>query len=115
MPRFRSAGERHCILRVEMEPLGETPMRPITPLLAALAITSALATPAHADPYKWCAVYGGFCKTREKCYYKKPWERPATGSRLRGVCKPSPRDKGKARRGPGGGAQPPPQRPARAP
>ena len=35
-------------------------MRLITPLLAALAIASALATPAHADPYKWCAVYGGF-------------------------------------------------------
>ena len=46
-------------------------MRLITPLLAALAIASALATPAHADPYKWCAVYGGFGNTRDSCYYAR--------------------------------------------
>jgi hypothetical protein len=44
-------------------------MRLITPPLAAFAIASALAAPAHADPYKWCAVYGGFGNTRESCYY----------------------------------------------
>ena len=30
-----------------------------TIVLAALALSAILGPAAHADPYKWCAVYGG--------------------------------------------------------
>ena len=86
-------------------------MRLITPLLAALAIASALATPAHADPYKWCAVYGGFGNTRESCYYMTLGQCQASVSGLGGFCKPSPWYDGKPVRTPEDG---PPRRSRRS-
>ena len=35
-------------------------MRLMLPVIAALALAPTLASPAHADPYRWCAEYGGF-------------------------------------------------------
>src|SRR4029079_18728891 len=86
----RFAGERRRSLRVERQTTRRTSMRLITPPLAALAIASALPTPVHADPYKWCAVYGAFANTRESCYYMTLAQCQASVSGLGGFCKPSP-------------------------
>ncbi|MCX7312870.1 MAG: DUF3551 domain-containing protein [Hyphomicrobiales bacterium] len=72
----------------------------------ALAVGFLLAAPmmvptvAHADPYKWCAVYGGFGNTRESCYYMTVAQCQATVSGLGGWCKPSPWYDGKPVRTP---------------
>jgi hypothetical protein len=55
---------------------------------------------AHADPYKWCAVYGGFGNTRESCYYMTLGQCQASVSGLGGWCKPSPWYDGKPVRTP---------------
>ena len=67
-------------------------MRLLVSVLAvpALAALTLAATPAHADPYKWCAVYGGFGHTRESCYYMTLGQCRASVSGLGGFCKPSP-------------------------
>ena len=59
---------------------------------AILALGFLLAAPltVHADPYKWCAVYGGFGNTRESCYYMTLGQCQASVSGLGGFCKPSP-------------------------
>jgi hypothetical protein len=76
-------------------------MRLMLPLLAALAVAPALAaTPVKADPYKWCAVYGGFGSSREGCYYVTLAQCQATVSGLGGFCKPSPWYDGKPVRTP---------------
>jgi hypothetical protein len=68
----------------------------------ALAFGFLLAAPltAHADPYKWCAVYGGFGNTRESCYYMTIAQCQASVSGLGGWCKPSPWYDGKPVRTP---------------
>ena len=75
-------------------------MRFAIPLLATLAFAPALATPAQADPYKWCAVYGGFGNTREGCYYVTLAQCQASVSGLGGFCRPSPYYDGKPIRTP---------------
>jgi hypothetical protein len=45
---------------------------------------------AHADPYKWCAVYGGYSDSRESCYYMTQAQCLASVSGVGGFCKPSP-------------------------
>lgn len=67
-------------------------MRLMVPVLAipVLAAMTLAATPAQADPYKWCAVYGGFGNTRESCYYMTLGQCRASVSGLGGYCKPSP-------------------------
>jgi hypothetical protein len=100
-----------AILRVEMETTRRNSMRFITPTLAAVAIVSALATSAQADPYKWCAVYGGFGNTRESCYYMTIGQCQASVSGLGGFCKPSPWYDGKPVRTPEDG---PPRRKRRS-
>jgi hypothetical protein len=55
-------------------------------LLAASA-----ATPAHADPYRWCATYGGFGGGGvESCYYVTLEQCRASVSGLGGFCRESP-------------------------
>ena len=63
---------------------------------------------AQADPYPWCAVYGGFGNTRESCYYMTIAQCQASVSGLGGWCKPSPWYDGKPVRTPEDG--PPPRR-----
>ena len=66
-------------------------MRLLLPLLAVLAFAPALAaTPAQADPYKWCAVYGGFGNTRDSCYYVTLAQCQATVSGLAGSASQAP-------------------------
>ena len=67
----------------------------LTIVSAALAFAPVLATPAHADPYKWCAVYGGAGDTRESCYYVTLPQCQASVSGMGGFCKPSPYYDGK--------------------
>jgi hypothetical protein len=57
-----------------------------------LALGLLFATPlaAHADPYKWRAVYGGFGDTRDSCYYMTLAQCQASVSGVGGWCKPSP-------------------------
>jgi hypothetical protein len=56
----------------------------------ALGLLFAAPLAAHADPYKWCAVYGGFGNTRDNCYYMTLAQCQASVSGLGGWCKPSP-------------------------
>ena len=67
---------------------------------------------AYADPYPWCAVYGGFGNTRESCYYMTIAQCQASVSGLGGWCKPSPWYDGKPVRTPEDG--PPPRRKKRS-
>jgi hypothetical protein len=40
-----------------------------TLLLAGLLLSTAFATPAQADPYQWCAEYGGGRGGGTNCYF----------------------------------------------
>jgi hypothetical protein len=59
-----------------------------TVLVLGFLLAAPLAT--HADPYKWCAVYGGYGGTRESCYYMTVAQCQASVSGVGGFCKPSP-------------------------
>ncbi len=59
-------------------------------LILAVGFLCAAPLAAHADPYKWCAVYGGFGNTRESCYYMTIAQCQQSVSGLGGWCKPSP-------------------------
>ena len=74
----------------------------------ALVLVSLFAAPlaARADPYPWCAVYGGFGNTRESCYYMTIAQCQASVSGLGGWCKPSPWYDGKPVRTPEDGPLP---------
>jgi len=50
-----------------------------------------VSTPAKADPYRWCAVFGSFGGGGvESCYYVTLEQCRATVSGLGGFCKESP-------------------------
>jgi len=74
-------------------------------LLASAFVLASSA--AHADPYKWCAVYGGFGNTRESCYYLTRAQCQMSVSGLGGWCKPSPWYDGKPVTTPDDHAYPP--------
>jgi Protein of unknown function (DUF3551) len=65
-------------------------MRLVIAALALSAVAFVPTAPAHADPYKWCAVYGGFGNTRDSCYYVTLAQCQMSVSGLGGWCKPSP-------------------------
>jgi hypothetical protein len=69
-------------------------------MVLALGLLSLAPLSANADPYKWCAVYGGFGNTRESCYYVTLGQCQATVSGLGGWCRPSPYYDGKPVRTP---------------
>lgn len=51
----------------------------------------AMATPAQADPYQWCAVYGGdFGGGSANCYFVTLSQCQATLSGLGGLCRRNP-------------------------
>jgi hypothetical protein len=62
-------------------------MRSITfilPALAALALFTP--TPGHADPYKWCAQYGGLSGGGRNCGFVTWDQCMATVSGIGGFC-----------------------------
>lgn len=67
-------------------------MRARLVFLALLAAPAAvlLPAPAHADPYKWCAQYGGFWGTGGRnCGFTTYRQCMATVSGIGGACEPN--------------------------
>lgn len=68
-------------------------MRRIHALLLALATSvagvSALPTASHADPYRWCAIYGLFEGSAENCYFMTIEQCRAAVSGVGGFCRPN--------------------------
>jgi hypothetical protein len=59
--------------------------------LASVAAISLPSAPAHADQYKWCAVYGGFHGDAGKnCGFVTYQQCLATVSGIGGHCEPNP-------------------------
>ncbi len=59
-------------------------------LMAFAAATDATIDPAHADPYRWCAQYGGFGGGGvESCYYVTIEQCRAAVSGIGGWCRES--------------------------
>lgn len=53
-------------------------------------IVCAIAAPAHADPYRWCAQYAGYGGGGvESCYYVTPEQCRASVSGIGGWCRES--------------------------
>jgi hypothetical protein len=84
-----------------------------TILIAGMFLLAPLS--AQADPYKWCAVFGGFGDTRESCYYMTLGQCQASVSGRGGWCKPSPWYDGKPVRTPEDYAQQPRRKKAKHP
>jgi hypothetical protein len=59
----------------------------ILPALAALALFAP--TPGHADPYKWCAQYGGHSGGGRNCGFVTWDQCMATVSGIGGFCEPN--------------------------
>jgi hypothetical protein len=57
--------------------------------LTAVTLSTLAPSAASADPYKWCAVYGGFGSTTESCYYMTRAQCQMSVSGMGGFCKPS--------------------------
>jgi hypothetical protein len=66
--------------------------------VATIALPAALTTPAHADPYKWCAEYGAFGNEAENCGFVTYQQCLATISGIGGFCQRNPRYTGPERR-----------------
>jgi hypothetical protein len=61
-----------------------------TLVLAALALAPMLGSEAHADPYRWCAVYGGRTDgTTTNCGFVTYGQCMATISGIGGWCEPN--------------------------
>jgi Protein of unknown function (DUF3551) len=61
-----------------------------TLLLAALALLPMLGSAAHADPYRWCAVYGGRTDgTTTNCGFVTHRQCMDTISGIGGWCEPN--------------------------
>lgn len=57
---------------------------------AALLIAAFASQPAQADPYKWCAVYGGNAMDGSKgCWFTTYEQCLATVTGLAGFCQPN--------------------------
>jgi hypothetical protein len=59
-------------------------------LATALIVASPAAALAQSDPYRWCAVYGGFRSTTSNCYFMTLDQCRATISGIGGYCRPNP-------------------------
>ncbi len=60
------------------------------PLLTALALPAVLPSAAHADPYRWCAVYGGRGDgMTTNCGFVTHKQCMATVSGIGGWCEPN--------------------------
>ncbi|MFN3656933.1 MAG: DUF3551 domain-containing protein [Pseudolabrys sp.] len=79
-------------------------------ILAGLAAAAmlGLATPGHADPYKWCAQYGnGWSGGGRNCGFVTWQQCMATVSGIGGYCEPNPFYSGRATTGSGRKAKKP--------
>src|SRR5689334_21313791 len=56
---------------------------------SAFLLADALAETASADPYKWCAVYGGADNGGTNCYFMTLEQCRATVSGAGGFCQPN--------------------------
>jgi hypothetical protein len=67
-------------------------MRTITLSVLAVAALPALltATPSQADPYKWCAIYGGGLTAPKNCGFVTLAQCRETVSGVGGYCEPNP-------------------------
>ncbi len=60
-------------------------------LAALILIGGTAAASAQADPYRWCADYGGFRGMGgSNCYFKTIEQCRATISGVGGTCRPNP-------------------------
>ena len=64
-------------------------MRMTVLTLAALASTLLFGSSAHADPYRWCAVYGGDMGGASNCGFITIEQCRATISGIGGSCEPN--------------------------
>jgi hypothetical protein len=66
-------------------------MRPLRYILAAAAVLAASASaPSHADPYRWCAQYGGGSQNGGRnCGFVTLEQCRATVSGIGGFCEPN--------------------------
>jgi hypothetical protein len=63
-------------------------MRFLTMTAAAFAVSSIVASPAHADPYRWCAEYGGGKRGGStSCYFVTYEQCRAAVSGVGGFCR----------------------------
>jgi hypothetical protein len=70
-----------------LETNGDDTMRN-TLIAAAVVAAGLLSQPAKADPYRWCAVYGGFRGGgSEKCYFMTLAQCEAQVSGVGGFCR----------------------------
>jgi hypothetical protein len=67
---------------------GKTAMR-IGLLLITLAFASILSSPVQADPYRWCAEYGGGRGGGTNCYFVTLEQCRAAASGNGGFCRPN--------------------------
>jgi hypothetical protein len=56
---------------------------------SALILAGALSAPVHADPYKWCAVYGGGRGGGTNCYFVTLQQCQAAAFGNGGLCRPN--------------------------
>jgi hypothetical protein len=59
-------------------------------LLFGVLICGAFGNSAHADPYRWCAEYGGRGGGGTNCYFTTLGQCRATISGVGGFCRPNP-------------------------
>jgi hypothetical protein len=83
------AAEYHLRNGVQMaEPQRRIAMRRTLLAVALLAIGAA-SQPAHADPYRWCAEYGGGRGGSTNCYFVTLQQCEASVSGNGGFCRPN--------------------------
>jgi hypothetical protein len=64
-------------------------MRSLAPAIGLLVFGSIVS--AHADPYRWCAVYGGYRGGgSQSCYFMTLAQCRAQIAGLGGTCRPNP-------------------------
>ena len=59
-------------------------------LVVGLLAMGLLVGPAHADPYRYCAVYGGAMSGSENCYFMTLQQCREQISGIGGFCRPNP-------------------------
>jgi hypothetical protein len=58
-------------------------------LAASVLLFGLTASPAHADPYRWCAIYGGDAGGASNCGFVTLEQCRATVSGIGGSCEPN--------------------------
>jgi hypothetical protein len=89
-------------------------MRALLVISITLVGLMTLGLPTHADPYRWCAAYGGDeGGGGSNCYFMTLEQCRAAISGNGGFCNPNNFYDGRPVMTPDGGARPPPKRPSR--